>query len=136
MLVNLGEVDIQEWIKNEQNVYIGRRTKQLEASKWANPFRITSRNSRVRVVDQFEQYLRNNTKLLKEIPAAVPCVFSDQIGRGRTTNAMVLQFCKHLFHSKDTHRFSCNMFPSIIETHLKPEGDCLSHKRNTDHDGA
>ena len=76
------------------------------------------------------------TKLLKEIPAAVPCVFSDQIGRGRTTNAMVLQFCKHLFHSKDTHSFSCKMFPSIIETHLKPEGDCLSHKRNTDHDGA
>ena len=31
------------------------------------------------------------TKLLKEIPAAVPCVFSDQIGRGRTTNAMVSQ---------------------------------------------
>jgi len=30
------------------------------------------------------------TKLLKEIPAAVPCVFSDQIGRGRTTNAMVI----------------------------------------------
>jgi len=30
------------------------------------------------------------TSVLKEIPAAVPCIFSDQIGRGRTTNAMVV----------------------------------------------
>ena len=30
------------------------------------------------------------TDKLKSIPAAVPCVFSDQIGRGRTTNAMVI----------------------------------------------
>jgi len=30
------------------------------------------------------------TEILKEIPAAVPCVFSDQIGRGRTTNTMVI----------------------------------------------
>ena len=35
------------------------------------------------------------TKLLKEIPAAVPCVFSDQIGRGRTTNAMVHPFLEY-----------------------------------------
>jgi len=30
------------------------------------------------------------TTLMKDIPASVPCVFSDQMGRGRTTNAMVV----------------------------------------------
>jgi len=30
------------------------------------------------------------TSILKEIPAAVPCIFSDQMGRGRTTNTMVI----------------------------------------------
>ena len=28
--------------------------------------------------------------ILKDVPAAMPCVFSDQIGRGRTTNTMVI----------------------------------------------
>jgi len=29
------------------------------------------------------------TSMLKDVPASVPCVFSDQMGRGRTTTAMV-----------------------------------------------
>ena len=67
MLVNLRKVNVQEWVKNPQNIYIGRKTEFLEASKWANPFAISYTNNRESVVSKFEQYIRNNCELLKDI---------------------------------------------------------------------
>ena len=67
MLVNLWKFNMLEWIKEPQNVYIGRQTELLPASKWANPFPITCNNTREEVVKKFEQYLRNNKELLKDL---------------------------------------------------------------------
>ena len=67
MLVNLSKVDVREWCKSPRNVYIGRRTELLEGSKWANPFRISSSNSREKVVKLYELYIRNNRVLLGDI---------------------------------------------------------------------
>ena len=72
MLVNLcgmSKVDIQNWVSDPRNVYIGRRSRYLEKSKWGNPHRMTdnSREERDRVVQEFEQYLRNNEVLLGDI---------------------------------------------------------------------
>ena len=67
IVVNLRTVDVREWIKDPLNVYIGRKTELLPASKWANPFPISRKNSRERVVKKFEQYIRNNKVLLKDI---------------------------------------------------------------------
>ena len=67
MLVNLSRVDVEKWIKKQENVYIGRRTGLLSASKWANPFAISSVNSRERVLELYEQYIRHNPVLLKDI---------------------------------------------------------------------
>ena len=67
MLVNLYDVDEQEWVKNPNNLYIGRKTERLEGSKWANPHPIRGRNNRKIVVNRFEQYIRNNRELLKDI---------------------------------------------------------------------
>ena len=73
MLVNLcglSKVDIQNWVRDPRNVYIGRKSRYLEESKWGNPYRmsdINSREERERVVQKFEQYLRNNQVLLGDI---------------------------------------------------------------------
>ena len=67
MLVNLHKTDVREWIKNPNNIYIGRKTKLLEESKWHNPFRFTNENSRRIAVNKFERDIRSNTDLLKDI---------------------------------------------------------------------
>ena len=58
MLVNLWKVNVLDWIKESQNVYIGRQTELHPASKWANPFPISRNNTREEVVRKFEQYLK------------------------------------------------------------------------------
>ena len=66
-IINLHTVDIKSWIKEPNNIYIGRRTSKLKASKWRNPFRINHRSSRKRVVRQFEVYIRKKRNLVKLI---------------------------------------------------------------------
>ena len=48
-------------------MYIGRQTDVFKRSKWANPFPISDTNSRAKVVEKFEHYIRNNRELLKDI---------------------------------------------------------------------
>ena len=67
MLVNLGTVDVRYWTKNPNNIYIGRRTALLEPSKWENPFRISRKNSREKVLKLFEQYIRSNRILFNDV---------------------------------------------------------------------
>ena len=67
MLVNLTNIDVREWIKDPKNVYIGRETELLEGSKWGNPYPMYGTNGREIVVKKFEEYFRNNKKLLKDI---------------------------------------------------------------------
>ena len=76
MLVNLRTVvDVRKWINNENNIYIGRKKDiyirgkkyTLEGSKWANPHRITNPNRRENVVKRYEQYIRNNSTLLRDL---------------------------------------------------------------------
>ena len=67
MLVNLFRVNVQEWSQDPSNVYIGRRTKTLEGSKWGNPFTIADAGSREKAIQQFEEDIRNNKVLLEQI---------------------------------------------------------------------
>ena len=67
MLVNLHKVDAQKWIESPENIYIGRKTKFLIASKWENQHRISGTNTRERVVKKFEEGIRGNQELLKDI---------------------------------------------------------------------
>ena len=66
-VVNLSTVDVKQWIKNPLNVYIGRATKTLPESKWANPYPITDEDTREVVVEKFVQYFRDNRELLKDL---------------------------------------------------------------------
>jgi hypothetical protein len=58
--------NLEEWMQDENNVYIGRKgivfinnqRFPLESSPFANPFKITSINSREIVLEQYEIYIR------------------------------------------------------------------------------
>ena len=68
MLVNLHTVvNVQEWLKDPKNTYIGRKKKLILESKWHNPFPITRNSTREQVVEKFEQHLKDNSELLSNL---------------------------------------------------------------------
>ena len=64
-IINLYSVDPRKWLKEPGNVYIGRKTRHLPASKWGNPYCIDTKNGldRPKVIHLFEKYLMNNAEL-------------------------------------------------------------------------
>ena len=66
-IINLHTVNIANWIKDPNNIYVGRRTKQLKQSKWRNPYKINCFNSRKKVVRLFEKHLQRKKRLRKSI---------------------------------------------------------------------
>ena len=67
-VVNLHRIDVEvsEWTKNPNNIYIGRQKHLLPESKWHNPYPIRN-NNRAEAVNRFERYIRDNKGLLKDI---------------------------------------------------------------------
>lgn len=53
MIVNINESDY--------DIYIGR------PSKWGNPFKIGIDGNRLEVIRKYEEYIRNNKKLLEDL---------------------------------------------------------------------
>ena len=62
-IINLNKVDIQEWIKDPRNIYVGREHKELPASIWGNPFLMSDGFSREEVNEGYKQYLAENEEL-------------------------------------------------------------------------
>ena len=63
-IVNLNTVDVQKWVGEPGNVYIGRKTTGcISASIWGNPFRIGDKYSRATVIKMYEDYLAGNDGL-------------------------------------------------------------------------
>ena len=60
-IINLNNVkDIGEWIKKEENVYVGRASKKVPSTtsdKWGNPHIITHNNPRQKVVESYRQHI-------------------------------------------------------------------------------
>lgn len=48
--------------ENDYDVFIGR------PSKWGNPFKIGMDGDRLEVIRKYEKYIRNNKKLLEDLP--------------------------------------------------------------------
>ena len=63
-IVNLKSVDVRKWQKVPGHIYIGRKTKRIQASIWCNHFKISDGCSRAEVIKLFEQYLTENVELL------------------------------------------------------------------------
>ena len=73
-IINLYTVDISTWIKDPNNIYIGRASKGLKASKWGNPHKIGHPNSceeaiklREKAVQLFDNYLQSNKDLANSV---------------------------------------------------------------------
>lgn len=48
--------------RKKYDVYIGR------PSKWGNPFPLTDETGRAKVIQQYEEYVRNNPNLMRALP--------------------------------------------------------------------
>lgn len=53
--------------KGKFDVYIGRRCYGMEASKWANPWKIGPDGTREEVIKKYETALRNSPKTLLQL---------------------------------------------------------------------
>ena len=62
-IINLHTVNIRNWLKNPNNVYIGRQTPQLEGSKWGNPYLMSAGYSRPEVIVKYEKYVQEKKEL-------------------------------------------------------------------------
>ena len=62
--------DLKEWCANENNLYIGRRGVVFidgvryppQDSDWANPFKITSKDDRNKVLIKYRKYILNKLR--------------------------------------------------------------------------
>ena len=50
------------------DVYIGRRCRGYEGSKWANPFKIGRQGTRAEVIAKYEKYVRGRSDLMAALP--------------------------------------------------------------------
>ena len=66
-IVNLRTIDVRTWLQNPNNIYIGRQTRTLKASKWANPYKVSEKKSREEAVQKFEKYIQENSELLQSV---------------------------------------------------------------------
>ena len=67
-IVNLHTVeDIDSWLENPTNTYIGRGTEKLSASKWGNPYKVNKKNTREKVTGLYEKHIKGNKKLANSI---------------------------------------------------------------------
>ena len=65
-----GITSLEEWLKDKQNVYIGRDmtvyVKGAKGSKWANPFSV-KKYGREKCLELYEDYILNNKELLDNL---------------------------------------------------------------------
>lgn len=65
-----GYKDLQDWLKNENNIYIGRNmsfyVKGAVKSKWFNPFSV-KKYGREECLRMYKEYILNNKKLMNEL---------------------------------------------------------------------
>ena len=69
-LNKIGYKNLEEWLKNKNNIYIGRNmsfyVKGAEGSKWANPFSV-KKYGRDKCIRLYERYILGNEKLYKDL---------------------------------------------------------------------
>ena len=58
-----------EWLRDPNNIYVGRGTVHLEASKWGNPYLMVTgcSRSRSKVIRLYKVYIQENAELLNSI---------------------------------------------------------------------
>ena len=69
-LVNLTGVDLDEWVKDPKNTYIGREQGILPESPWANEFKVQI-HGRDMAIQMYSEKLRNTPSLTDDIHSLV-----------------------------------------------------------------
>ena len=65
-IVNLDyEKDIDSWLANKDNIYVGRSNRFAQSTKWGNPFKISQFNSRKQVIEYYREYVLSNNQLVE-----------------------------------------------------------------------
>ncbi len=69
-LIKLGYKDLEDWMKDDDHVYIGRDmsfyVKDAEGSKWANPFSV-KKYGRDGCLKKYREYIMSNDELLGQL---------------------------------------------------------------------
>lgn len=69
-LIKLGYKDLEDCLKDPNNVYIGRdmtrHVKGAVGSKWANPFNV-NKYGRDKCLELYREYITNNEELLSQL---------------------------------------------------------------------
>ena len=68
-LKKLGYRDLEHWLEDSNNIYIGRNmvyVKGANKSKWCNPFTV-KKYGREQCLQLYKEYILNNPKLLSEL---------------------------------------------------------------------
>ena len=60
-------MNVQDWLKDPKNIYIGRQTPYLEGSKWGNPYTMHEYRSRPKVIKLYENHLQENMELRNSV---------------------------------------------------------------------
>lgn len=69
-IVNLRSIiNIENWLEDPAHVYIGRATKDLEGSKWGNPYIVTtsSPSNRELAIASYRNHIKGNTDLIGQL---------------------------------------------------------------------
>ena len=69
-LKKLGYTDLEQWVKNPNNLYIGRRNayvKGAEDSKWKNPFPVDKSGGREECLRLYKEYILTKKDLINSL---------------------------------------------------------------------
>ena len=68
-LVNLKGIDVREWARHQDHVYIGRWSRRLRGipCPWGNPFHVEDMG-RDECVEAYREYLAGNSVLMAHLP--------------------------------------------------------------------
>ena len=67
-IVNLYNIDnIEAWLKNDNNVYVGRPNPLINNAKWGNPHKFKKESDRPLVVKSYKEYILSNEHLASTV---------------------------------------------------------------------
>ena len=66
-IVNLNGKDLQKWLENKDNVYVGRPKNFIKNCKWGNPYKVGVHHTSEEAIRLYERYISNNQHLSESV---------------------------------------------------------------------
>ena len=84
--------DVTEWVKTDNHEYIGRKHDDLEASIWANPFRVGKDHDLDTCLELYEEHITNSPELIAELGSLKDKVLGCWCKNSSKCHSSVLQY--------------------------------------------